>query len=146
MIWQLASGCFKPVDLSVTVTLMKNFNAITQTVVNFSQYRWKRSGDEHIDFDNLRTYLTSTSGDIEGFPFDRVTLALKVGRKKFSLINTNGDPLRINLKCEPGKAQMLRELHPCVISGYHMDKSLEHDLSWWVSVRPGYLFNDWGLI
>jgi len=32
------------------------------------------------------------------------------------------DPLSINLKCDPELAMELRERHPAVIPGYHMNK------------------------
>ena len=75
-----------------------------------------------MDFTTLRTYLTSKPGAVEDFPFDTVTLVAKVGGKMFALVATSDDPLRINLKCEPGKAEILRELHPAVLPGYHMNK------------------------
>lgn len=75
-----------------------------------------------MDFTTLRNYLTSKPGAVEDFPFDTVTLVLKVGGKMFALIGTDDDPLRINLKCEPIKAEILRELHPAVLPGYHMNK------------------------
>lgn len=75
-----------------------------------------------MDFTKLRTYLNTKPGAVEDFPFDTVTLVLKVGGKMFALVGTNDDPLRVNLKCEPEKAEILRELHPAVLPGYHMNK------------------------
>ncbi len=40
----------------------------------------------------------------------------------FALVSTNAEPLRMNLKCNPAKAKILRELHPAIIPGYHMNK------------------------
>lgn len=75
-----------------------------------------------MDFETLRKYLLAKPEAVEEFPFDAVTLVLKVSGKMFALIGTSDDPLRINLKCEPQKAEILRELYPAIIPGYHMNK------------------------
>jgi len=75
-----------------------------------------------MDFDTLRTYLNSKPGATEDFPFDPVTLVLKVSGKMFALVALDKDPLRINLKCDPEKAQILRDCFAAVIPGYHMNK------------------------
>lgn len=43
--------------------------------------------------------------------------------KMFALTDLEGT-FSINLKCDPDLAVKLRELHPCVIPGYHMNKRL----------------------
>lgn len=60
-------------------------------------------------------------GTEETFPFDEVTLVFKVMGKMFLLTNLDGD-LSVNLKCDPEKAEELREQYPAVIPGYHMSK------------------------
>ncbi len=72
--------------------------------------------------DTLRAYLNAKPGAVEEFPFDQVTLVIKVGGKMFALVGTNDEPLRLNLKCDPLKAEVLREIYPAVIPGYHMNK------------------------
>jgi len=64
----------------------------------------------------------SKPGAIEDFPFDTVTLVAKVGGKMFALISTNAKPLSMNLKCDPARAVILRELYPAILPGYHMNK------------------------
>ena len=73
-------------------------------------------------FDALRNYLLAKPGAVEEFPFDPVTLVAKVGGKMFALVSTDEEPLRMNLKCDPEKAEVLRELFPAIIPGYHMNK------------------------
>ena len=73
-------------------------------------------------FEVLRDYLVSKPGAYEDFPFDNVTLVIKVGGKMFALTDITEDPLRVNLKCDPLKAEILREQHAAVIPGYHMNK------------------------
>ena len=73
-------------------------------------------------FDQLRTYLLAKPAAVEEFPFDHVTLVFKVCGKMFALIGTADEPLRMNLKCDPDKAEVLREHYSAVIPGYHMNK------------------------
>ncbi len=75
-----------------------------------------------MEFNTLKKYLLSKSGAVEGFPFDAVTLVIKVSGKMFALVGINDDPLRLNLKCDPGKAEILREIYPAILPGYHMNK------------------------
>jgi len=75
-----------------------------------------------MNFETLRSYLLDKPGAGEDFPFDTTTLVLKVGGKMFALLGIDQQPLRINLKCDPLKAELLRERHPAVLPGYHMNK------------------------
>lgn len=75
-----------------------------------------------MDFETLRSYLLGKPGAKEDFPFDATTLVLKVGGKMFALLGIDAEPLRINLKCDPHKAELLRERYAAVLPGYHMNK------------------------
>ena len=75
-----------------------------------------------MNFATLRSYLLSKPAAVEEFPFDDETLVFKVGDKMFALLGINADPLRINLKCDPDKAQILRDIYPAMLPGYHMNK------------------------
>lgn len=75
-----------------------------------------------MDFKALRSYLLNKPCTSEDFPFDTVTLVIKVCGKMFALTNITEDPLRLNLKCDPIKAELLRERYPAVLPGYHMNK------------------------
>jgi len=70
----------------------------------------------------LTEYMLSKKGTTSGHPFDETTLVLKVANKMFSLIAADETPLRINLKCDPEEAQILRGMHQSIIPGYHMNK------------------------
>jgi len=76
----------------------------------------------NMDLQQLRRYLKAKPGAVEDFPFDLVTLVAKVGGKMFALVGTDETPLRLNLKCDPLKAEVLREYYPAVLPGYHMNK------------------------
>ena len=75
-----------------------------------------------MDLTKLRNYLLAKPQAVEDFPFDTVTLVAKVGGKMFALVGTDEEPLRVNLKCVPEKAEVLREYYPAVLPGYHMNK------------------------
>ena len=75
-----------------------------------------------MQLDRLRSYLLDKPKAEEEFPFDNVTLVIKVCGKMFALISTDQNPLRMNLKCLPEKAEVLREQYPSIIPGYHMNK------------------------
>jgi len=75
-----------------------------------------------MDFATLRNHLFSKPGAIEEYPFDAVTMVVKVGGRMFALVDIEGSPLRLNLKCVPEQAEVLRELYPSILPGYHMNK------------------------
>jgi predicted DNA-binding protein (MmcQ/YjbR family) len=74
-----------------------------------------------MDIESLRDYCIAKKGATESFPFGEDTLVFKAKEKIFALVNLDGD-LSINLKCDPAYALELREHHPCVAPGYHMNK------------------------
>ena len=81
-----------------------------------------------MDILQLREYCLSYKGVTEDFPFDEDTLVFKVMGKMYALSSLmsweNGEP-RINLKCDPEEAILLREKYPeSVLPGYHMNKQL----------------------
>lgn len=71
---------------------------------------------------DLRARCLSFAGAEETFPFGPETSVFKVAGKMFALSQLDQVPLRVNLKCEPGLAEQLRELHAEVLPGYHMNK------------------------
>jgi len=75
-----------------------------------------------MDYERLHNDLKSKPGAVVDFPFDPLTLVFKVGGKMFALITLKEQPLRMNLKCDPGKAQALRDCFPAILPGYHMNK------------------------
>ena len=79
-----------------------------------------------MNIESYRTYCIKKPGTTEHFPFDEDTLVFKVMGKMFALSSLtsweNGEP-RINLKCDPEEAVLLREQYPeSVLPGYHMNK------------------------
>ncbi len=75
-----------------------------------------------MNLEELRSYCLQKKGASIDFPFDDVTMVIKVGGKMFILISIDSDPLWINLKCDPFNAEGLRERYNAVTPGYHMNK------------------------
>jgi predicted DNA-binding protein (MmcQ/YjbR family) len=77
----------------------------------------------HIE--QLRDFCITKKGVTEHFPFDNVTLVFKVMNKIFALTGLdsweNGEQ-KINLKCNPEKAEELRGEYEGIIAGWHMNK------------------------
>ena len=71
--------------------------------------------------EEVRQYCLSKNQVAESFPFGASALVFKVAGKMFALLNLEF-PLSINLKCDPEKALELREHHPEITPGYHMNK------------------------
>jgi predicted DNA-binding protein (MmcQ/YjbR family) len=74
-----------------------------------------------MNIEELREYCLQKSGATEEFPFDDQTLVFKVGGKIFLLVGLEYGN-RFNVKCDPERAIELREQHPEIIPGYHMNK------------------------
>jgi predicted DNA-binding protein (MmcQ/YjbR family) len=76
-----------------------------------------------LEYSGIRSHCMAKPGTTEETPFDEITVTFKVKGKMYVLINPEGDPLRMNLKCDPETAEALRELHESVEPGYHMNKT-----------------------
>ena len=75
-----------------------------------------------MDREQLRDHCLSFSGAQETSPFGPDTSVFKVASKMFALSRLAEQPLKISLKCEPLLAEQLREAHPAVLPGYHLNK------------------------
>ena len=78
-----------------------------------------------MNLDYFYDYCLSKKGVTEHFPFNEDALVLKVGGKMFLLSSLssweNGNP-KVNLKCDPERAQELRAEYDGIQPGYHMSK------------------------
>ena len=75
-----------------------------------------------MDAASLRTHCLNFAGSTETFPFGPETSVFKVAGKMFALSRLGQEPLEVSLKCEPALAERLREAHPAVRPGYHLNK------------------------
>ena len=93
------------------------------TLAHFSHFfiNFTTANQNDMNVEEVRQFCVGKKGVTEGFPFDDVTLVIKVGGKIFLLMNLEKDP-SVNLKCDPERAIDLRERYEEIIPGYHMNK------------------------
>lgn len=75
-----------------------------------------------MNIETLTEYCLSKKGVREDFPFDEHTLTMKVMGKIFAFIPLDEDRLVIALKCDPEKAEILREQYEEIFGAYHLNK------------------------
>ena len=90
----------------------------------------------------VKTYLLNKPASIEDFPFGDQAAVYKVNGKMFALCSSlasaeyeNRD--RVNLKCDPEQAFILRDIFDAVIPGYHMNKKHWNTVILNGSIPPG---------
>ena len=74
-----------------------------------------------LNIEFLRDYCLAKEGASEAMPFGNDTLVFKVNTKIFLLLPLES-PLEFNVKVDPLRAIELREQHPSVLPGFHMNK------------------------
>jgi len=69
-------------------------------------------------------YCLTLPGAYEDYPFDEIWTVMRHGsnRKSFAFIYERDGKLCVNLKCDPFKADILRQIFKDVTPGYHMNK------------------------
>ena len=75
-----------------------------------------------MNIEDFREYCLAKKASSEDFPFGPDTLVMRVGGKLFALTGLDGERFTVNLKCDPDRAVELREEHPEIIPGWHMNK------------------------
>jgi predicted DNA-binding protein (MmcQ/YjbR family) len=75
-----------------------------------------------MDMDTIKTYCAGKKAVTWDYPFDSETLVYRVMGKIFVLMPAVADPPRLNLKCDPTLAEILRREFPAITPGYHMNK------------------------
>lgn len=78
----------------------------------------------------FRDYCLSKKDVTEQIPFGPDTLVYKVSGKLFALTGLDEVPGSCNLKCDPDRAELLREQHAAIIPGYHMNKKHWNTVIW----------------
>lgn len=74
------------------------------------------------DLERLHLLLLSFPMTTEEFPFGPDAAVYKVAGKLFAILLPDENPPRMNLKCDPERAVLLREEHEAMLPGYHMNK------------------------
>ena len=75
-----------------------------------------------MDHDRLRAYVLAKRGAEGGHPFGPTAFVVKVSGKMFALLSEDEDPPTISLKVDPDEGELLRDQHPTIIPGYHLNK------------------------
>ncbi len=76
-----------------------------------------------MNIESFRKYVLQLKGVEETQPFGPDNLVYKVGGKMFALTGLDEEECSVNLKCDPERAEQLREEYPDeVFPGYHMNK------------------------
>ena len=88
-----------------------------------------------MDQQEVRKYLSNKPFTVETFPYGDDISVFKVKHKMFATlavdkmgkgenesVDNENSPWRVNLKCDPQEAIVLRNTFPSVIPGYHMSK------------------------
>ena len=70
--------------------------------------------------ESINQYCARLNGAEPSFPFGEQALVYKVKGKIFAILNLDHE--KISLKCGPEYAEELRERHPGIVPGYHLDK------------------------
>ena len=70
-----------------------------------------------------RCYLLSKPEAREDFPFGPSLYVYKIKGRMFALIRYVKNTAKINLKCDPQEAMVLRDIFEAVEPGYHMNKA-----------------------
>ena len=81
-----------------------------------------------MDYDACRAYLLAKPDAFEDYPFGPIAAVFKIRSKMFATLSTGRtsegqETGRMNLKCDPREAEMLRDIFAAVIPGYHMNKT-----------------------
>lgn len=75
-----------------------------------------------MDIESLREYCLSLPQTTECFPFDETTLVFKVEGRMFLFTSLDSVELKVNVKCDPDYALVLRDAYSEVIPGFHCNK------------------------
>ena len=71
---------------------------------------------------DVAAYCLKQPGAVETYPFGPEVTVFKVRGKMFALLAPPANPAAISLKCDPIRAIVLRQDHPEVTPGYHLNK------------------------
>ena len=75
-----------------------------------------------MEYASARSYLLSRPEALEDFPFGPDVAVMKINGKMFATLAEEKGVARMNLKCDPEQAIMLRDIFDAVQPGYHMNK------------------------
>jgi predicted DNA-binding protein (MmcQ/YjbR family) len=80
-------------------------------------------GRVNVNFAAARMYFLKRPDAFEDFPFGPDVYVYKVCNKMFATLVEDAGVARMNLKCDPEEAMVLRDVFDAVVPGYHMNKA-----------------------
>ena len=75
-----------------------------------------------MNYHAVRAYLLAKPDAAEDFPFGPRVAVMKVHGNMFATLGHEQGTARMNLKCDPHEALILRDIFDAVLPGYHMNK------------------------
>jgi predicted DNA-binding protein (MmcQ/YjbR family) len=93
-----------------------------------------------MNIENLVEYCMAKKGVEETFPFDEVTLVLKVMGKIFAIVPTDNEKLSLALKCDPEYAIELRERYEEITPAWHMSKKHWNGVNCEGTLRDAFIY------
>ena len=93
-----------------------------------------------MNYEELHGYCMSMKAVTDHFPFDEVTLVLKVQGKMFALIPLDNPETQITLKCDPERAIQLREEYEAITPAWHFNKKHWNTVKIDPSISQKFLF------
>lgn len=75
-----------------------------------------------MNIEDVRLFCLSLKNTTECLPFDDVSLVFKVENKMYLLLPLDAVEPSLTVKCDPEKAEDLRERYRAVEPGYHFNK------------------------
>ncbi|AFU99889.1 MmcQ/YjbR family DNA-binding protein [Simiduia agarivorans] len=74
------------------------------------------------EYPAVEALLLDQVGATSDMPFGPEVICYRVCGKIFAILAWQDSPMNLNLKCEPGRAMLLREQFAAIKPGYHMNK------------------------
>jgi len=75
-----------------------------------------------MNLEEFRDYCLNKKATTEEEPFGPGVIVFKVINKMYASTGVDRIPPSANLKCDPERAEELREQHSSILPGYHMNK------------------------
>ena len=91
------------------------------------------------DLERIHRFLLTFPETTEEFPFGPEAAVYKVAGKVFAILIPDDVPVRMNLKCDPERAVVLRDEHDAILPGYHMNKKHWNTLELDGSLGDGFV-------
>jgi len=90
-----------------------------------------------MDYDRVKQYCLTKPESREDYPFGPDLIVFKIKGKLFGTLGEKIGVGRINVKCDPNEAIMLRDIFHAVIPGYHANKRHWNTVILDGSIPPG---------